>query len=160
MHKMRKCVYFFFSEAFMSRRESREQAFVLLFEKSFQPDCSMRDLISINIENGQLEEDNFAETLAVTVWDNLETIDGVIEKYAIARRMNRISKVSLALLRLAVCEMMFMDDIPEKVSINEAVELCKKYASQDEYAFVNGILGAASRGFAGEKEEAEKKDAE
>lgn len=144
----------------MSRRESREQAFVLLFEKSFQPDSTMKELIEINTENGQLAEDAFAADLALTAWEHLETLDGVIEKYAIARRMNRISKVSLALLRLAVCEMLYFDDIPESVSINEAVELCKKYASEDEYAFVNGILGAASRGFAKEKEEAEKKDAE
>lgn len=129
----------------MTRRESREQAFILLFEKSFQPDCTIEEMIAVNIENGLLQEDEFCNKLAVTAFNNVEKLDGVIEKYAIARKMNRISRVSLAVLRLAVCEMLFFDDIPVGVSINEAVELCKKYASEDEYSFVNGILGKVSR---------------
>ena len=59
--------------------------------------------------------------------------------------MNRISKVSLSVLRIAICEMLYYDDIPLGASINEAVEICKKYASEDEYTFVNGLLGAFAR---------------
>ncbi|MBR4766148.1 MAG: transcription antitermination factor NusB, partial [Clostridia bacterium] len=77
--------------------------------------------------------------------DNIEEIDLNIEKFSIARKMNRISKVSLSVLRIAVCEMLYYEDIPYGVSINEAVEICKKYASEDEYAFVNGVLGSLAR---------------
>lgn len=129
----------------LSRREAREQAFALLFEKSFQPDETMADLISLNLENELIEADTFANGLAVAATENGTEIDAVIEKYSVGWRINRISKVSLAVLRLAICEILFYDDIPVGVSINEAVELCKKYASEDEYSFVNGILGSLSK---------------
>ncbi|MBQ6264385.1 MAG: transcription antitermination factor NusB [Clostridia bacterium] len=129
----------------MARRESREQAFVLMFEKSFQKNMSMKDIIDINIENDIIENDDFAQALAIKTCDNIEEIDSKIETFSIARKMNRISKVSLSVLRIAVCEMLYYDDIPFGVSINEAVEICKKYASEDEYAFVNGLLGSLSR---------------
>ena len=126
----------------MTRREAREQAFALLFEKSFHADNSMRELIDMNIEFGTIEDDEFANSLAIQAWDKLEEIDALIEKYAIGWRKNRISRVSLAVLRLAICEMLYREDIPASVSINEAVELCKKYGGEDDFAFVNGILGS------------------
>ena len=129
----------------MARRESREQAFILMFEKSFQNDISIKEMIDINIENEIIENDDFAQDLAIKACDNIEEIDSYIEKFSIARKMNRISKVSLSVLRIAVCEMLYYEDIPYGVSINEAVEICKKYASEDEYAFVNGVLGSLAR---------------
>ena len=129
----------------MARRDSREQAFILMFEKSFQNDISMKEMIDINIENEIIENDDFAHELAIKACDNIEEIDLNIEKFSIARKMNRISKVSLSVLRIAVCEMLYYEDIPYGVSINEAVEICKKYASEDEYAFVNGVLGSLAR---------------
>ena len=75
----------------------------------------------------------------------VEEIDGIIEKNLKNWKMNRISKVALAVMRLAICEMRFFDDIPVGVSINEAVELCKKYAAKDDYSFVNGILSAVAK---------------
>lgn len=129
----------------MARRESREQAFILMFEKSFQKDLDMKEMIDINIANELIEHDGFAQELALKASENIEEIDSVIEKYSVARKMNRISKVSLSVLRIAICEMLFFKDIPYGVSINEAVEICKKYASEDEYAYVNGLLGAFAR---------------
>ena len=129
----------------MARRDSREQAFVLMFEKSFQNDLTMEEMININIENEIIENDEFAQELAIRTCNNVETIDSYIEKFSIARKMNRISKVSLSVLRIAICEMLYYDDIPLGASINEAVEICKKYASEDEYTFVNGLLGAFAR---------------
>ena len=102
-------------------------------------------MIDINIANELIEHDGFAQELAVKASENIEEIDSVIEKYSVARKMNRISKVSLSVLRIAICEMLFFKDIPYGVSINEAVEICKKYASEDEYAYVNGLLGAFAR---------------
>ena len=133
----------------MARRDSREQAFILMFEKSFQKDISMKEMIDINLENEIIENDDFAQELAIKTCDNIEEIDSNIEKFSIARKMNRISKVSLSVLRIAICEMLYYDDIPCGVSINEAVEICKKYASEDEYAFVNGLLGSLARSLKG-----------
>ncbi|MBQ4244157.1 MAG: transcription antitermination factor NusB [Clostridia bacterium] len=126
----------------MNRRDAREQAFILMFEISFQPDITMEELIKINHENGFIEEDDFANGLALKTCENKEEIDATIEKYSIARKISRISRVSISVLRIAVCEILYYKDIPYGVSINEAVEICKKYSSEDEYSFVNGILGS------------------
>lgn len=72
---------------------------------------------------------------------NKEKIDRAIEKYSKGWKLSRISKVDLSILRLAIYEIVFRDDIPLNVSINEAVELAKNYSGEESGAFVNGILG-------------------
>lgn len=129
----------------MTRSKSREQAFALLFEKSFNPETDMEDIIAIGLENEIIEADDFASMLAQTAWDKLYAIDTVIEKYSKNWKVHRISKVALSVLRLSVCEMLYISEIPVGVSINEAVELCKKYATIEDASFVNGILGSVSR---------------
>lgn len=129
----------------MTRREEREQAFVLLFEKSFDSETEIAELYDFAVENEAITGSEFIKNLVCTVWEKVEEIDAVIEKYAKGWKINRISKVALAVLRLAICEIKYYEDIPVGVSINEAVELCKKYAAKDDSAFVNGILGSVSR---------------
>ena len=129
----------------LTRREEREQAFILLFEKSFNEEVAVSELYEMAVENEIISESDFAKNLAVKVTENLETIDAAIEKHSVKWKMNRISKVALAVMRLAICEILFYDDIPVGVSINEAVELCKKYASKDDYSFVNGILSSIAK---------------
>ncbi len=129
----------------LTRREEREQAFILLFEKSFNEDVAVSELYEMAVENEIIAESEFAKNLALKVMDNLEAIDASVEKHSVKWKMNRISKVALAVMRLAICEILFYDDIPVGVSINEAVELCKKYASKDDYSFVNGILSAIAK---------------
>ncbi len=129
----------------LTRREEREQAFILLFEKSFNEDVAVTELYEMAVENEIIEESDFAKDLAVKVTENLAAIDAAIEKHSVKWKMNRISKVALAVMRLAICEILFYDDIPVGVSINEAVELCKKYASKDDYSFVNGILSSIAK---------------
>lgn len=129
----------------LTRREEREQAFILLFEKSFNEDVAVSELYEMAVENEIIAESEFAKNLAVKVIDNLEVIDASVEKHSVKWKMNRISKVALAVMRLAICEILFYDDIPVGVSINEAVELCKKYASKDDYSFVNGILSSIAK---------------
>lgn len=129
----------------MTRSEAREQAFILLFEKSFNQETELEELYAFAVENEAIKGNDFVKELVFKTWENVNEADAVIEKYAHGWKINRISKVALAVLRLAICEMKYFDDIPVGVSINEAVELCKKYASKDDPAFVNGILGAVSR---------------
>lgn len=129
----------------LTRREEREQAFILLFEKSFNPEIEVAELYETAIENEIISESEFSKNLALKVTETVEEIDGIIEKNLKNWKMNRISKVALAVMRLAICEMRFFDDIPVGVSINEAVELCKKYAAKDDYSFVNGILSAVAK---------------
>lgn len=78
--------------------------------------------------------------------ENLSEIDGFIERYSKGWKVERISRTALAVLRCAVCEILYMDDIPASASINEAVELSKGYDEPDTVAFVNGVLGGFMRG--------------
>lgn len=129
----------------LTRREEREQVFILLFEKSFNSDTDMGQLYDFAIENEVITGSDFVKTLLNKTWENIVEIDGNIEKFSVGWKINRISKVALAVLRLAVCEILYFDDIPVGVSINEAVELCKKYAAKEDSSFVNGILGSLSK---------------
>lgn len=129
----------------LTRREEREQAFILLFEKSFNQEIELDVLYEFAVENEAITGSDFVKNLLFKTWENVKDIDEVIEKYAHGWKINRISKVALAVLRLAICEIKCFEDIPVGVSINEAVELCKTYAAKDDAAFVNGILGSVSK---------------
>ena len=129
----------------MTRRQAREQAFTLIFEKSFHPEITVEEIISAAVEARYLQTDEFAVLLAKTVDEKQPEIDSMIEQNAIGWRKDRISRVSLSLLRLALCEILYIEDVPTSVSINEAVELAKIYASQEDASFINGVLGTVSR---------------
>lgn len=129
----------------MTRRQAREQAFTLIFEKSFHPEITVEEIISAAVEARYLQTNEFAVLLAKTVDEKQPEIDSMIEQNAIGWRKDRISRVSLSLLRLALCEMLYIEDVPTSVSINEAVELAKIYASQEDASFINGVLGTVSR---------------
>lgn len=130
----------------MKRREAREQAFILLFQHSIS-----REPIAQVIEDaefcgeGTYRVDDFAEHLALEAEEHERELDSKISANIRGWTMNRLSKVSLAILRLALCEMLYEPEIPVSVSINEAVELAKKYGSAEDAPFVNGLLGAVAR---------------
>lgn len=129
----------------ISRYKEREQAFLICFEKLFS-DASISEISECAEESRDDNYSDFALECAKGVEDNLEEIDKIISDHLSAKwKLNRISKVSLSILRLAVYEMKYVEDIPSNVSINEAVELSKKFSGEEEYKFINGILGAVSR---------------
>ena len=128
----------------MTRKESREQAFILLFEYSFTMD-SANELFAIANEVGLSDYDEYAIKVVNDAINNVAYIDELISKYSKGWSTSRISKVALAALRLAVAEILYFDDIPSSVSVNECVELIKKYASTQDASFANGILGSIIR---------------
>ena len=131
----------------MTRRESREQAFVLIFEQIFHPEATVAEMVEMAGLSPDVQfPDAFAVALAEKTAQQRGEIDAMIVKYAKGWRLSRLSKDSLALLRLAVCEILYMDDVPNGVSVNEAVELAKKYATTEDASFINGILGSVIRG--------------
>lgn len=91
--------------------------------------------------------------------ENRSEIDGYIERYAKGWKLERISRTALAVMRCAVCEIIYMDDIPNSAAINEAVELCKGYDEPEVVSFVNGVLGGFIRGEYGEAAAAAVKEA-
>ncbi len=89
---------------------------------------------------------DYIKRLVSLTIENKSEIDGFIERYSKGWKVERISKTALAVLRCAVCEILYMDDIPNAAAINEAVELAKGYDEPDTVAFVNGVLGGFMRG--------------
>lgn len=128
----------------MTRSESREQAFILNFEMQFS-DCGIDETIMLAGEVRDFKLSAFALQLVSAVDEHRIQIDQKIAELAKNWDTRRISKVSLSALQLAMAEMMAFSDIPVSVTINEAVELCKKYGGEDDYAFVNGILGSFAK---------------
>lgn len=128
----------------MTRHESRQEAFCLLFEKTFT-DQPIDDIIEGATETRDLKVSEFTLTLAKGTEEHLAELDALIESKLKNWKLSRISKVSLAILRMAAFELQYVADVPMSVTINEAVELAKQYASEDDYAFVNGVLGAIAK---------------
>ncbi len=129
----------------MKRSEARELAFVLLFEASFQPEKNLKEIVFNAQQTRDLELDEFAVRLADTALEKREQLDELIGRHSQNWKAERLSRVAVALLRLALCEMQFMQDVPVGVAINEAVELAKKYGGEEEAGFINGVLGAVAR---------------
>lgn len=131
----------------MTRKEAREQAFIIIFEKEFNDEYSLDEIIDAAKDAELFDADEFAKKLAEKTLENLDKLDELISSNLKGGwKIGRISKVSLAILRLAVCEMTQFNDIPVSVSINEAVELAKMYAADEDSAFVNGLLASVSKG--------------
>ncbi len=130
----------------MNRSQEREQAFIVLFEQAFHPELSETELIELAEESEIIKKSEFTESLIHKTNENLALIDTEISTYAVGWSLERMNRVTLSVLRLAVCEILYFDDIPDSVSINEAVELAKKYAGEKDSAFINGILGSVTRG--------------
>ncbi len=129
----------------MTRHEARELAFVIVFEKSFQPELSVVEIIESAVELELFPTNKFAEKLAKKVYDNIEVIDKAIAESLIGWSSERISKVTRSILRIAVCELMFSEDVPVGVAINEAVEIAKKFAAPEDASYINGVLGTLAK---------------
>ena len=129
----------------MKRSEAREQAFILSFERIFNMDTELAEMKTIASESELFELDAFAQTLAELVFDKAEELDGVISSFLKGWKIERLPRVVLAVLRLSVAEINYVEDTPDAVVVNEAVELTKKYALEEDAAFVNGLLGSVVR---------------
>ena len=137
----------------MKRSEAREQAFIIVFEKEFNMEASVDDIASAAKDADVFEIDKFAKTLCEAVFADIESLDNIItENLRPGWRLSRISKVAIAILRMAICEMTKFDDVPVSVSINEAVELAKKYAPENDARFINGLLSTVAKKLKAEAE--------
>jgi len=125
------------------RSYAREVAFAKIYQKivggNFSDDFEMFDEKSLDEEDKQ-----FALSLAQTTLDHTAHADEIIERFARGYKLERIYKIDLAIMQLALCEMDFTDT-PAPVVINEAVSIAKKYSTEKSVSFVNGILGAYLR---------------
>lgn len=129
----------------MTRREAREQAFIVIFEKIFDNDATISEIVATAKEGDFIKINSFAENILNTVEEHFSEIDEIIETNSQDWTLARLPKVSLAILRLAVAEIKYIDDVPNGVSVNEAVELAKKYGTNEDASFINGILGTIAK---------------
>lgn len=123
----------------MNRYEQREQAFLLIFESTFK-DESLEEIIKSAQLARDLEISNFSIRAFNGVKQHKDEIDELIDNNSIGWKRNRLSRVMLSALRLSIYEMLYEKDIPQSVSINEAINLVKLYGSQKDASFINGIL--------------------
>lgn len=128
----------------MTRKQAREEAFILIFEKEFNDDA-LQDILTLAEEVRDIKADDYVKNVFFGVFENIQTIDEKISQNAVGWSINRITKTALAILRLAIYEIEFYDEIPVSVSINEAVELAKKYATKEDASFINGILSTIAK---------------
>lgn len=124
----------------LTRRESREAAFLTAFAATFEPETP-----SLPADTEQVETDIFARQLLAAMNNHAEDLDAIIEKHLKGWTLNRVPRVSLVALRLALAEMLYGEEQKPGVAINEAVELVKKYGADNDYQFVNGLLGTVAR---------------
>ena len=137
----------------MSRRSARKNAFYLIFQQEFTNNYEETKEIFFKVNEGFDEEDReFIEKCSDGVFAHKEELDEMINSASKGWSTTRLSKVDLSILQLAVYEIEYMDDIPEKVSVNEAVNLAKKYGAESAAPFVNGVLGSVIGAKKGESE--------
>jgi N utilization substance protein B len=123
------------------RRKSREFALQALY----QLDITKQDVIKALAQfqdhfSGNEERDDFMERLVRGVLEHCQEIDRLIEKYSENWRLDRMNIIDRAILRMATFELLFCEEIPPKATLNEAIELGKRFGSEDSGSFINGIL--------------------
>lgn len=134
----------------MNRRSLREHTFKLVYMREFYEADVLELQIQNYLDSTELMEYTNIEreqivARAQAVFEKVAEEDALINQYAKSWKTGRMGKVDLSILRLAVYEIMFDEEVPDRVAINEAVELAKQYGSNESYSFINGILGKVAR---------------
>lgn len=127
----------------MTRREIREQVFKMLFRVEFYNQEEMSEQIALCEDDAcswKEKDKTYIFEKVEKISEKLEEIDAKINEVSEGWKTGRMGKVDLTLIRLAVYEMLYEEDVPAKVAINEAVELAKQYGTDDSPSFVNGVL--------------------
>ena len=135
----------------LSRREARKEIIGLLFETEFKKEESVQEIFALAEDDRELPADEYIKKAYLGICENLESIDSLINKHSKGWKTQRMSRVSLSVLRLCVYEMLY-EEIPFAVSINEAVELSKIFDDDKAKSFINGILNSVKNELEGGEE--------
>ena len=133
----------------MTRREAREQALAMIFEMNFN-DNSVDEMVDNALIFRDEAVDEYAVQIAQQVRLHWEDNLSAVEQYSKKWKANRLPKMTLAILMLAMTELAHIKDAPVGAVINEAVELAKKYAGTEDASYINGVLGGYARGTMGD----------
>lgn len=127
-----------------TRHEIRESAFILCFEELFWND-DIDELFEIAKSVAELPVNEDVKSLVRGVVSKKQELDGIIAKYSEKRSVDRIPRLNLCILRIAIYESLYNDRVPVNVAISEAVMLARAYAYDTDVSFINGVLGSFSR---------------
>jgi N utilization substance protein B len=122
------------------RRKSREFALQVLFQLNITKQDPIKAFAQSKENFSKEESDEFAEQIVLGVQEHLQEIDRLIEKYSENWRLDRMSLIDRNILRMAIFELLYCKEIPPKVTLNEAIDLGKKFGTDDSGSFINGIL--------------------
>ncbi|MFQ6848160.1 MAG: transcription antitermination factor NusB [Clostridium perfringens] len=127
----------------MNRVKSREYLLQLAYQMEITSETALETFNSF-MENEDISKDDldlaYIKSGLLGIEEKKEKLDSLIESQLVKWTLNRISKVNLSILRISTYEILFAEDVPGKVSINEAIELCKKYSDNKSVSFINGVL--------------------
>ena len=127
----------------MNRVKSREYLLQLAYQMEITSETALETFNSF-MENEDISKDDldlaYIKSGLLGIEENKEKLDSLIESQLVKWKLNRISKVNLSILRISTYEILFAEDVPGKVSINEAIELCKKYSDYKSVSYINGVL--------------------
>ncbi len=128
----------------MTRREERIQVFQLMFCADFRRDEPIAEIYRTEADMTEQSQEwsDYIKSTYFGVQEKRDTLDALIAAHANGWKLSRLSRVTLALLRLAAYEMQYVDDVPYNIAINEALELAKIYDDENAVAFINGVLNA------------------
>lgn len=126
----------------MSRRIARETALKTLFQQEFQ-EISADKAMPLSLEEAEMTENDFlfAKNIIAGVIEHRPQLDSTLNEFAVDWKMDRIARLERTILRMALFELMFLNDVPVGVTVNEAIEIAKIYSTQEASKFINGILG-------------------
>ncbi|MDF2472422.1 MAG: NusB antitermination factor [Anaerocolumna sp.] len=127
----------------MSRREIREHLFRMLFRRDFYAETELNEQIDFyfeSLEEPKEEDKQYLKIRFHLILDKIAEIDKTLEEISSGWKLNRMGKVDLTVMRIAIFEILFDDSIPNKVAVNEAVEIAKKFGGDSSGSFVNGVL--------------------
>lgn len=130
----------------MTRREVRDSAFKLVFEQLLRDD-DIQELYDVAEEVDEITVNDEVKKLVEGSIAHKDEIDNIISGYSKSRSVSRISKLNLAILRIALYESMYDDNTPMNAAISEAIKLSMIYTYQEDTSFINGVLGAFSRDY-------------
>lgn len=128
----------------MTRREIRDSAFKLVFEQLLRDD-DIQELYEIAEEIDEITVNDEVKKIVEGTLSHAEELDGIISGYSKSRSISRISKLNLAILRIALYESIYDNNTPMNAAISEAIKLSMTYTYQEDTSFINGVLGAFSR---------------
>lgn len=129
------------AERKLTRHEMREAALLILFQRKLNPE-TLDELLEDCKESFAFEYNSQSVKLANGVEEHEDELNKIIESYSPSRKLDRISYINLAIMKIAIYEMKYCPSVPDKVAINEAIEFAKEYTDKADVRFINGVLNS------------------